>query len=80
MAQTVQIEPPLKALERLLEKIPQDNQIRNVALILLDAYNLQFFGILADKTRIACAVVAVARFWVLEKVAERFSTIYFSFL
>jgi hypothetical protein len=68
---TVKIEPLLKSLEVLLHKIPQTPQIRNVSLILLDAYNLQFFSIVADKPKVAAACVAVARFWVLEKEEQR---------
>lgn len=71
LPETVKIKPAVKDLDELLKKIPQTQQIRNVALILLDAYNLQFFSILAKKDKIAAACIAVARFWVLEKVNER---------
>jgi len=67
MYATVKSEPLLKYLELLLLKIPQTAQIRNASLILLDAFNLQYFSINVEKTKVAAACVAVARFWVSEK-------------
>jgi hypothetical protein len=74
MKNLVKAEPLIKGLEDLLRKLPeQTSQIRNVSLILLDAYNLQFFGFLADKKKVAAATLAVARFWVYEKEEEKWN-------
>lgn len=62
----------LKQFEELLKMLPeQTNQIRNVALILIDAFNLQFFAILANKRKVAAAAIAVTRFWIYEKEEEK---------
>jgi hypothetical protein len=58
-------------LEDLLCLCPQDRQIHNVCLILLDSYNLKYIGYLAAGTNVACAVLAVARFWVLESDSSK---------
>jgi len=73
----VKQETPLKELERLFKILPQQtNQIKNISLILLDAYNLQFFSILANKNKIAAATISVARFWVYEKEEAKWNEEY----
>lgn len=71
LVQFIEIDSLLKSLERILSKFPQTTQIRNVALILLDAYNLQFFGILADQKKVSAACLCVSRYWVLDNIEER---------
>lgn len=67
----VNIELLIQFLQRLLKKIQQRSDIENMAWLLLDAYNLRFDAIEADKPKVAAACVAVARFSVLRKEEQR---------
>lgn len=67
---------PLDHLELFLKIFPQTSQIRNVALILLDAFHLQFFVSLSDARKVAFAAVAVSRFWVEESEEIRWTDDY----
>jgi hypothetical protein len=66
----------LKHLEDLLAAFPQTIQIRNVSLILLDAFNLQYISLYVDGPKVAAAALAVSRFWVLESEAEKWPAAY----
>jgi hypothetical protein len=62
----VKIKTLVEQLEKLLTIIPQTLKIRNLSLILLDVYILQFFSIVEDRPKVAAACVSMARFWILE--------------
>ena len=76
---TLALHKTLDHLEVFLREFPQETQIRNVSLILLDAYHLQFIVLLSDARKVALAVLAVARFWVMESVVERWLPEYETF-
>lgn len=66
----------LKYLEDLLAAFPQTVQIRNVSLILLDAFNLQYISFYVNGMKVAAAALAVARFWVIQSEAEKWPSTY----
>jgi len=73
----VKQESPLKELESLFNMLPQITpQIKNISLILLDAYNLQYFLLIVDKKKVAAASISVARFWIYEKQEEKWNEEY----
>lgn len=66
----------LKYLEDLLAILPQTVQIRNVSLILLDAFNLKYFSPSVNGPKVAAAALAVTRFWVMESDVEKWPSNY----